>query len=91
MVWTGVPSTAPDRNPACACRDETAEHLKWESCDARFDDVVFHRCFFRPGVSLRQGVPEVEVAMDLITAVALILSILLLGYLTVSLLYPEKF
>jgi K+-transporting ATPase KdpF subunit len=29
--------------------------------------------------------------MDLITAVALILSVLLLGYLTISLLYPEKF
>jgi K+-transporting ATPase KdpF subunit len=29
--------------------------------------------------------------MDLITAVALILSILLLVYLTISLLYPEKF
>jgi K+-transporting ATPase KdpF subunit len=29
--------------------------------------------------------------MDLITAVALVLSILLLGYLTVSLLFPEKF
>lgn len=29
--------------------------------------------------------------MDLITAVALILSILLLGYLAASLLYPEKF
>ena len=29
--------------------------------------------------------------MDLITAVALILSVLLLGYLTASLLYPEKF
>jgi K+-transporting ATPase KdpF subunit len=29
--------------------------------------------------------------MDVITAVALILSILLLAYLTVSLLYPEKF
>ena len=29
--------------------------------------------------------------MDLITAVALVLSLLLLGYLTVSLLYPEKF
>jgi K+-transporting ATPase KdpF subunit len=36
--------------------------------------------------------PEVEVStMDLITAVALVLSVLLLGYLTVSLLYPEKF
>ena len=29
--------------------------------------------------------------MDLITVVALILSILLLGYLAMSLLYPEKF
>jgi len=29
--------------------------------------------------------------MDLITAVALILSVLLLGYLTASLLFPEKF
>ncbi len=29
--------------------------------------------------------------MDLITAVALLLSILLLVYLAVSLLYPEKF
>jgi K+-transporting ATPase KdpF subunit len=29
--------------------------------------------------------------MDLITVVALVLSILLLGYLAVSLLYPEKF
>jgi|HubBroStandDraft_6_1064221.scaffolds.fasta_scaffold01939_2 K+-transporting ATPase KdpF subunit len=29
--------------------------------------------------------------MDLITAVALILSVLLLGYLTASMLYPEKF
>jgi K+-transporting ATPase KdpF subunit len=29
--------------------------------------------------------------MDLITAIALFLSILLLGYLIVSLLFPEKF
>ena len=29
--------------------------------------------------------------MDLITAVALVLSVLLLVYLTISLLYPEKF
>jgi K+-transporting ATPase KdpF subunit len=29
--------------------------------------------------------------MDLISAVALILSILLLAYLTISLLFPEKF
>jgi K+-transporting ATPase KdpF subunit len=29
--------------------------------------------------------------MDLVTAIALICSILLLGYLTLTLLYPEKF
>lgn len=29
--------------------------------------------------------------MDLVTAIALILSILLLGYLIISLLFPEKF
>jgi K+-transporting ATPase KdpF subunit len=29
--------------------------------------------------------------MDFVTAVALILSILLLAYLTISLLFPEKF
>jgi K+-transporting ATPase KdpF subunit len=39
-------------------------------------------------------VPEVEVAamqIDVITAVALILSVLLLGYLALTLLFPEKF
>jgi K+-transporting ATPase KdpF subunit len=62
---------------------------------ARFNDVALHRSFLRPGVSLRQGLPEVEVApqmqIDFITAVALILSVFLLAYLTVTLLYPEKF
>jgi hypothetical protein len=29
---------------------------------ARFDDVAVHGSFLRPGVSLRQGMPEVEVA-----------------------------
>jgi len=29
--------------------------------------------------------------IDLITAIALVLSILLLGYLTLTLLFPEKF
>jgi K+-transporting ATPase KdpF subunit len=29
--------------------------------------------------------------IDVITAVALVLSILLLGYLTITLLFPEKF
>jgi K+-transporting ATPase KdpF subunit len=38
--------------------------------------------------------PEVEVApmhMDVITIIALILSVLLLAYLTLTLLFPEKF
>jgi K+-transporting ATPase KdpF subunit len=38
--------------------------------------------------------PEVEVVpmqIDLITVAALILSVLLLGYLAFTLLYPEKF
>ncbi len=29
--------------------------------------------------------------MDTITTIALVLSVLLLGYLTITLLYPEKF
>jgi K+-transporting ATPase KdpF subunit len=29
--------------------------------------------------------------IDIVTAIALLLSVLLLGYLTVTLLYPEKF
>ncbi len=29
--------------------------------------------------------------IDIVTAIALILSILLLGYLTLTMLYPEKF
>jgi K+-transporting ATPase KdpF subunit len=29
--------------------------------------------------------------IDVVTAIALILSVLLLGYLTITLLYPEKF
>jgi K+-transporting ATPase KdpF subunit len=37
-------------------------------------------------------VPEAEVtAMDLATAIALLLSVLLLGYLVAALLFPEKF
>ena len=59
--------------------------------NARSRDAVLHSGFLRGGVSLRKGMPEIEVAMDLIAIVALILSIFLLGYLTVSLLFPEKF
>jgi K+-transporting ATPase KdpF subunit len=62
-----------------------------EICDAGFDNAFLHSGFLWRCVSLRQGLSEVEVAMDLITVVALALSVLLLGYLAYSLLYPEKF
>jgi K+-transporting ATPase KdpF subunit len=65
-----------------------------EACNARSYDVVVYGYFLRPGVSLRQGLPEVEVTamhVDVITVVALILSVLLLAYLTLTLLFPEKF
>jgi K+-transporting ATPase KdpF subunit len=64
------------------------------SCNARFDDAFVYGNFLRPGVSLRQSMQEVEVApmhFDVITAIALILSVLLLGYLVLTLLFPEKF
>jgi K+-transporting ATPase KdpF subunit len=64
--------------------------LDCETCDARFDNVVLHGSLLRPGVSLRQGMPEVEVAMDLFTAIALFLSVLLFAHLIFSLLFPEK-
>jgi K+-transporting ATPase KdpF subunit len=66
----------------------------WETLHAGCTDVAVHRSFLRRGVSLRQGLPEVEVAlmhMDWISATGLILSILLMVYLTVALLFPEKF
>lgn len=55
--------------------------------------VAVHICLFWRGVSLRQGMPEIEVAMqiDIVTAIALLISVLLLVYLAISLLYPEKF
>jgi K+-transporting ATPase KdpF subunit len=55
--------------------------------------AALHRCFLCLGVSLRQGMPEVEVAMhmDWISASGLVLSVLLLAYLTLTLLFPEKF
>jgi hypothetical protein len=64
-----------------------------ETCNARFDDAAVHDSFLRPGVSLRQGVSEAEVTMqiDYITVTALVSSVLLLGYLTLTLLFPEKF
>jgi K+-transporting ATPase KdpF subunit len=65
-----------------------------DTCYARSGNVAFHRCLLRPGVPLRQGLPEVEVTpmhIDVISVVALILSVLLLGYLILTLLFPEKF
>ena len=65
-----------------------------ETDHARFNDAHIHGNLLRPCVSLRQGLPEVEVAfmhIDVITVIALILSVLLLGYLALTLLFPEKF
>src|ERR1035437_5665473 len=39
----------------------TACSWKCGSCDARCSDVAVHGCILRPGVSLRQGLPEAEV------------------------------
>ena len=47
--------------------------------------------FLQRGLSVCEGLPEAEVAMSLVTVLALLCSVLLLVYLTVSLLYPEKF
>jgi K+-transporting ATPase KdpF subunit len=65
-----------------------------EKNDARFGHAFIHGCVLRPCVSLRQGLPEAEVIpmhFDVMTAIALILSVLLLGYLALTLLFPEKF
>jgi K+-transporting ATPase KdpF subunit len=65
-----------------------------EKNDARFIHALIHGYLLRPCVSLRQGLPETEVDSmhaDLITVIALILSVLLLGYLALTLLFPEKF
>ena len=62
--------------------------------NARFSDAAVHGSFLRLGVSLRQGLPEAEVTpmhIDVITVIALILSVLLMGYLALTLLFPEKF
>jgi K+-transporting ATPase KdpF subunit len=62
--------------------------------DAGRRHAVVHRGFLCRGVPLRKSLPEVEVMemhMDWITWLGLILSVLLLAYLTVTLLYPEKF
>lgn len=56
--------------------------------------AVVHDRLLRFGVFLRQSLREVEVATmnaDVITVIALILSILLFGYLALTLLFPEKF
>jgi K+-transporting ATPase KdpF subunit len=65
-----------------------------EKNHARFSDAPLHSYLLRPCVSIRQGLPEAEVSpmhIDVITVIALILSVLLLGYLALTLLFPEKF
>src|ERR1035438_9597993 len=39
-----------------------------ETCYARCSDVAVHGSFLRPGVSLRQGLPEVEVTLCTLTS-----------------------
>jgi K+-transporting ATPase KdpF subunit len=68
--------------------------LNKEIRDAGHSHAAVYRRFLRRGVSLRQGLPEAEVnrkLMHLIALIGLILSILLLVYLTITLLFPEKF
>jgi K+-transporting ATPase KdpF subunit len=62
-----------------------------EVSNARSDNALLHSSFLLRGVPLRQSLPEAEVVMDLMTLIALVLSLLLLTYLTASLLFPEKF
>jgi hypothetical protein len=42
--------------------DRSRSGCNWEMLNARFSDVAVYGGFFRPGVSLRQGLPEAEVA-----------------------------
>jgi len=56
--------------------------------------LLFTLIFLCPGIPLCEGLSETEVTpmpIDFITIVALILSFLLLGYLLLTLLSPEKF
>jgi K+-transporting ATPase KdpF subunit len=67
---------------------------KSETCYARCNHAAVHRSLLRFGVSLRQSLPEAEVNpmhIDVVTVIALILSVLLLAYLTLTLLFPERF
>ena len=59
--------------------------------NAGFLDGCLYRGLLRAGFQLRAGLSEVEVAMSFVTIVVLVLSVLLLGYLTATLLFPEKF
>jgi K+-transporting ATPase KdpF subunit len=55
-------------------------------------DAGVYGSLFLVGFQLRFGLPEVEVGkMGLVTAVALILAVLLMGYLAATLLFPERF
>jgi K+-transporting ATPase KdpF subunit len=55
-------------------------------------DARLHHHLLRARLCLRSGLPQAEVVpMTLVTIVVLVLAVLLLGYLTATLLYPEKF
>ena len=50
----------PEREPPCAVRNRHDSELRTDNAGS--DDVVLHSGFLRLGVSLRQSMPEVEVA-----------------------------
>lgn len=50
----------PKQEPPCAVRNRYGSELRTDNAGS--DDVVLHSGFLRLGVSLRQSVPEVEVA-----------------------------
>jgi K+-transporting ATPase KdpF subunit len=64
-----------------------------EFSNARRPHAAVHGDLLRRGLSLCQGLPQIEVTMhiDWITAIGLALSVLLMAYLVVALLFPEKF
>jgi K+-transporting ATPase KdpF subunit len=64
-----------------------------ENSDARCDHAVLHRHLFRRRVPLRQSLSKAEVVAmhQVMDWIGLVISILLLAYLTLAMLYPEKF
>ena len=53
--------------------------------------VVFTVVFFVLAFSYVQACQKLRLGMSFVTIIVLVLSVLLLGYLTATLLFPEKF